>query len=479
MGTRGAVRLLASARVIRALGAHRRWERWPAVAAAAVLGLTAYLGAVPAADGITRDRAERIALRALKPPKKGAGRRVTVAIFGLRAPLGPRAVVSEGGPPPRATGSHVRQVRPVRRLGARTWLFWRDSRYGAMFAHPSVLLLIDDRTGRVRAKRRLDWWPLVDGRQPVFLRSASAYRSKRFKIYSDLNLAKRSRAGQSAPTAAFATASAASAQASQAPPGAFAGDCLLTLYNRDDGRFLRDVRGMEKVAAAAGIRSFRVESRRGFGPPDASDLRRATGEVVAKGCKDVLLYITAHGSKAGSVMTGETVRFRRAAKGGFKVVVEDTLISGAQITRAIADQVGQATFKVKVDTCYSGQQLRLVNLPNVLIVETSSKGNEPSYFYRARALRRGGDGKLYVLRNTRNARRRAEFTNRNVVGLQRFLERPDEIQHAVQQVQAQKTSFLAWALSRAFALGENADFVSMLGWTDPQLRAKFQVSAPN
>jgi len=65
-----------------------------------------------------------------------------------------------------------------------------------------------------------------------------------------------------------------------------------------------------------------------------------------------------------------------------------------------------------------------------------------------------------------------------MVGLQRFFKRPDEIQHGLKETQAQNTSFLAWALSRAFTLGENADFGATLGRTDPQLKTKFASSAP-
>jgi hypothetical protein len=441
-------------------------------AVVAVLGLAAYLGFVPSAGAISRQRAEQIALRALKPPKKGAGTRVTVAIFGLRAPLGAGAVVTEGGPK-KAQGSRVRTTETVRPLGARTWLFWRDSKYGAMFSHPSVLLLIDDRSGKVTSRRRLNWWPLVNGRQPAFLRSEKNYLSKRYRIYSDLELAKRS----AAPSTSALAAPAGPASVSDAPPGVFAKDCLLTLYNISDKRFLRDVKGMEEVATAAGIRSFRVQNLKGR-PPNASDLRRATSQVIAAGCKDVLLYITAHGSESGFVLTGERVVRREKLPGGkVREIKEFGLISRAQLRRTIAAQAPNATFKVKVNTCHSGVQLPLIELPNVLIVETSSKSNEISFFYIPAALR-GTLKNFYALPNTQNPQKRTEFTNRNVVGLQRFLERPDEIQHGLKETQAQNTSFLAWALSRAFTLGENADFASTLGWTDPQLRTKFAPSAP-
>lgn len=458
-------------------------RRWLATLAAAALGLTAYLGVVASADAISRDRAEKIALRALKPAKKGAGRRVTVAIFGLRAPLGPRAVVTEGGPPRRAKGgSRIRHVRTTRRLGRRTWLFWRDSRYGAMFAHPSVLLLVDDRTGRVRSRKRLSWWPLINRRQPPFLRNTRNYLSKRFRIYSDLDLVKRRKPVRRG-SAAFARSAAAPspdrAKASDVPPAVFAEDCLLTLHYRGDPRFLVDVRHMEATAKAAGIRTFRVENRHKAQPPTESDLRQATSKVVAEGCKDVLLYINAHATEDGSILTGEKVVGVSTRGRRVDVVKQSVLIRGAALTRAIGDQILEATFKVKVDTCYAGQQLGLMNLPNVLIVETASDADEPAYSHLSMVPLRRGDGTLYVLRNTRNKHKMAEFTNRNVVGMQRFFERPDEIQHGLQQSQLQNTSFLAWSMSRAFALGENADFASLVGWTDPQLQTKFQPSPPD
>lgn len=454
----------------------RSHRRLAGLAAGCVL-LALWLGFAPAADAITRQQAERIALRALKPPKQGLGKRFTVSIFGLPKPLGRRAFVLEGGARgPLKRSSPPLAVRGVKRLGRPQWLFWRDSMYGARFSHPSVLLLVDHRSGRVTKRRRLLWWPLVNGRKPAFLRSEAGYLSRRFRIYSDLDFAGRRR---TAATPAASALSTPAANASKAPPGAFAEDCLLSLYNRDEAIFERDVKAMEEVARDAGIRTFRVASRAG-GVPLGSDLRRATGEVVAKGCKDVVLYISAHGGEEGSVMLGEKFAgLRRLANGKPRAFFKPAIISGAEITRAIADQVLEATFKVKVDTCYSGLQLSLANLPNVLIVETASAADEPAWSYLGGAFQLGGDRKPYYVRNRSNPRRLGEFTNRNVVGLQRFFERPEEIQHGLQQAQLQNTSLLAWALSRAFALGENADFAATLGWTDPQLKASFQPSAPD
>jgi len=450
---------------------------WLGAVAVTLAMLAVCLGLAPAADAISRKQAERIALRALKPPKQGLGGRFTVSIFGLPKPLGRRAFVLEGGTRgPFKRSSPPVAVRRAKRLGRPQWLFWRDSMYGARFSHPSVLLLVDHRTGRVTKRRRLRWWPLVNGHQPAFLRSEAGYLSRRFRIYSDLDFARRRRAAASQ---AAPAAPAPPARASKAPPGAFAKDCLLSLHNREEAAFERDVKAMEEVAGEAGIRTFRVEGRAG-GVPVGSDLRRATAKVVAEGCKDVVLYITAHGGEEGSIMLGEKFAgLRKGANGRMRAFFRPAIISGAEITRAIADQALEATFKVKVDSCYSGLQLSLANLPNVLIVETASAADEPAWSYLKGAFQLGGDRKPYYVRNRNNPRRLGEFTNRNVVGLQRFFERPDEIQHGLQQAQLQNTSLLAWALSRAFALGENADFAATLGWTDPQLKTSFQPSSPD
>jgi len=458
---------------VRLVGAGSRRGR-SAFAAGGVV-LAACLALAPPADAITRERAERIALHALKPPKKGLGKRFTVSIFGLPRPLGRRAFVLEGGPRgPLKRSSPPLAVRGVKRLGRRQWLFWRDSMYGARFSHPSVLLLVDDRSGRVTMRKRLRWWPLVNGRKPAFLRSERGYLSRRFRIYSDLDFApRRGTASRAAPPAPPRPA-----RASKAPPGAFAKDCLLSLHNREEESFERDVKAIEGVAEEAGIRTFRVEGRSG-GIPAGADLRRATAKVVAEGCKDVVLYITAHGGEEGSVLLGEKFAgLRKGANGKPRAFFRPAFVTGAEITRAIADQVLEATFKVKVDTCYSGLQLSLANLPNVLIVETASAADEPAWSYLSGAFQLGGDRKPYYIRNRNNPRMLGEFTNRNVVGLQRFFERPEEIQHGLQQTQLQNTSLLAWALSRAFALGENADFAATLGWTDPQLKTSFQPSPP-
>ena len=104
------------------------------------------------------------------------------------------------------------------RLGRRTWLFWEDLAPGAMFSHTSVMLLVDDASGRV-LRRRLEWWPLINGRPPPFL-MGSKPASRRYVVFSSVKARAR---------AAAAPASARTAQALQISPQNLAHDCLITV----------------------------------------------------------------------------------------------------------------------------------------------------------------------------------------------------------------------------------------------------------
>src|SRR5205823_1883992 len=70
------------------------------------------------------------------------------------------------------------------RMTTKTWLFWEDDAPSALFAHPSRLLLVSDRSRAVRAVR-LAWWPLINGRPPPFLRPHGSIASH-YVVYKRL-----------------------------------------------------------------------------------------------------------------------------------------------------------------------------------------------------------------------------------------------------------------------------------------------------
>jgi hypothetical protein len=127
----------------------------------------ALLAAPAGAGAISLGKAEKIALRTLKP-----GRHALV--YRWTSVLGSRSVVGEPGPGRLQAGRTRLQrlggvqtlVTPLsrRRIGHRAYMFWKDLEPQAALPHPNVLLLLDARSGRVLKRTSIAWWPVVNGR---------------------------------------------------------------------------------------------------------------------------------------------------------------------------------------------------------------------------------------------------------------------------------------------------------------------------
>jgi len=74
---------------------------------------------------------------------------------------------------------------PTVRLKDSSWLYWEDFAYEGEFAHPSELLLIDNRTGATR-EMFLDMVPLVNGRRTAFDSGEPGYRSPSDMLYTSI-----------------------------------------------------------------------------------------------------------------------------------------------------------------------------------------------------------------------------------------------------------------------------------------------------
>lgn len=143
------------------------------LALTAVLALaSSFVFFAPASAAITGAQAGQIALQILAP-KDGE------VVHELPAPVPATAVLTEPGPGGlEASGTVLESdtlVTPLghQPIGRPVWLFWEDLLPVAMWPHPSVLLLLDARTGQLVRKVGLAWWPLIDGQSP-FVRAVSA-----------------------------------------------------------------------------------------------------------------------------------------------------------------------------------------------------------------------------------------------------------------------------------------------------------------
>lgn len=348
-------------------------------AAAAALGAIVVLLAIaPSASALSRPAAVSIALRALAPGRL----RGPVKVFSLPAPVPRGQYVYEAG----LTG--VQHVRP---LPFPVWLFWEDQAAGAEFAHSSVLLLLDARTGRIVTRRTMLWLLYVGGTPAPFLRSRRAYDSSRYVVYANRAVAARAH-----PAAGGGYAPAKNRKA------ALAKDCLVTIVDSSGFQFAGDKAAMDRFADAVGLRRFDV--RLG----DLFELKRTVEAAHNSGCTDVFLFIAGHGRFPKSFWQGgENVsvvdartherleqppgvnvrpRFVLDRKTG-EMKDESSYITPqylVELVRPYSGSFGRVEFKIKIDSCFAGRfEQEVFPEKNVVAMEFASRADETGWYMSA------------------------------------------------------------------------------------------------
>lgn len=420
---------------------------------ASVAGLACLALALPSpALAITKKQATSAALAALAPQRQ-KGR---VVVYTLGRALGAREVVTSADP--RAPAR--RRFTPP---GRRRWFFWMDLLNGAMFAHPSVAVTIDDRTGRVLERNRLAFYPLVDGKVPPYLRSLAAMRARRWQVYS--NVPRAAKAGVAGAVAgipgSFKPGGGNGPFA--VPKSRFARDCLIEIGDNSEP-FRGGYRAMRSFARDVGIRRIRAR-------PSAAGLRRAVDRAIkgAKGrepCNDVLVYLAGHGMPPPAQGGGEA-----------QVVVDPRYEVDGNVARNrskgvtpkdladLLDDHPAVDFKIKIVSCFSGRFVGpLEGKRNLRVIETSSSATHESYFDVAGA--QMDDGTL-VQDASENPTGADEFTNGNVHGLY------DWARDQAFETANGAENDLARGIEESFARGAGQDFGRNAPGdlaTDPQLK---------
>lgn len=419
------------------------------------------------AGAITKKRADTIAKKALKPAKQEG----QIVLAGLRRPLAAKQHVSEALPRSPSRKKTVKQkVKPI---GRRAWLYWLDLAHGARFQHESKMLLVDDRTGRVLKRRRLLWWPLVDGKAAAF--AGRGYEKRKRWVYTNLPRppAKRSGVfgGGPAPPAGISTHD----PTSSVPPGAFDNDCVLMLGLTKDPSFARDFKAMRESGQRHHFRVFNVNTNNPKRDPSGRDMRAVAKQLTQPphNCKDILLYFSAHGYQilgpAGTEPALDVGSRKVAVQKDDGTQVEKTrsVVAWGRDVAGILTDNPDTTFKIKIDACYSGMwidYLPLEKYPNLLVIETSSARNEVSWSFIPAIM--SSLGQMVV--NERNPRRLGEFTNGNLHGIDEFAKSQDEVSAA----QTLGGSLFAQMLYRAFSKGRTRDFAREQELTHPQVRTR-------
>ena len=324
----------------------------------------------------------------------------------------------------------------------------------ARFEHPSRLLLVDDATGKVVRDKSLLWYPLVSGRVPAFLAGPAAYRSAAFRVFSSIPAVKAKAVRRTAGAPAFRSV----VFDDKLPADAFADDCMITTGLRNDPSFSQDFVDLEAFAARIGLRAFHVSGN----PPTGKALEANVNHLVdVTKCKDIFIYLDGHGYKRGTpaVQTGKV----NNADGS----TTSTVVTAKNLLR-IALNHPRTTFKIKIDSCYSGRfQSFLSDAKNIIALETSSGTDEVSWSTLTEPVTQS-DGTVVNPGDIRENGGHGEFTNGNLAGLEKFVTSQAEVTLAVNA----GGSLLAHMLARAYDLGAGADFARVSGLTHPQLTTR-------
>lgn len=352
-----------------------------------LVAVVAGLASVQPAAAVSRAKAQKAALFALKASKVAG----PVIVFGLPAPLPKGAAVSEAGPGPSKRGKTTVAADGIgsietftdvqKRLPAGTWLFWMDLAPSAHFEHPSVLVLIGS-SGKVVRKQSLAWWPLVNGKAPAFFAPAG-YASTRYRVFSHGVTATRAR------RTVLGLAATSAMTASK-----FANDCIVVASDEVDANFAGDLQAVAATATTLGVPLEHATS--------GKDLEAKVAKLssASPACTDVIIYLDAHGypaigsnfahpSAPGNIP--ESAHAQVALKHiefqvGPGLVVTTTVKSNTLDATAVRKVMAahlNLTFKLVVDACFSGRWSELSDQSNLRVILAASRNDQMAFGYIA------------------------------------------------------------------------------------------------
>ncbi len=460
------------------------------------------------ASALSRRQAVRLAERAIAH-LSGVTR--PLVIFGLRAPLSARAVVNEADGP----GASFTPTKPI---GHREWLYWADYGCTTFFAHPSLLVLLDARTGRVRAAHQLLWMPMINGTIAPWLSDAAAYDNPRYRVASSSACPAGAAPARSTsarrldalsliagvPPPAFARPTNEPAHSAQAATTftpvitktQLAGDCIVMIGDRQGqsggGEFNASFTAMTKFAAALGLAPDHIADA----PSTVAGLQETIGNLVnatSPPCTDVFIYLAGHGipARGARIQSGPEFQQLGPGQGGDAGVVTswkqndvgqtvpEDIITPQDLLNVMDAFEMKATFKIKIISCFSGRFLPDLNgQPNLIDAEASSADNQTSWAHLQRAVAKDPatgtfyppdrtlngvtewKNKHFVANTTDNPDGADEATNGNIHGLETWASSPTELMDTGYNLGA--------GLHMAATSGLPYNFANTAGYATPQ-----------
>ncbi len=315
---------------------------------------------------LSRKAANARAVALLKPSR--APLETGVRLYGLPAPLAAGTVVTEA-----TLGFSKEIVLPVK-LTERAWLYWEDLNPQARLEHPSIVLLISARGGRLLARSSFATYPEVNGKAPVFI----TRRPGHLLVYGRNPGSRRPRHLTKAEEAALLLAAKEGAAAVRAGKPAHRADTshsqLITIVDRTSTK-IGDTFDNEEAALTSTFAKHGIATQ---ATTDAAALSGAVEDAAAAGKTNVTIYLDGHGTPA-SVTSLPTVSLGGLSEAENGVLTSSKgTVTSADLT-AIVQAHPDIQFNFIIDSCFSGRFVDpLKREGNVGVVMTSASAGEPS-----------------------------------------------------------------------------------------------------
>jgi hypothetical protein len=361
----------------------------------------------------------------------------------------------------------------VARIGAEpAWFYYEDRGPYQAYQHAGRIALVGTRTGKVFVSKTMLWPPLVGRQLPTFLLDEKGYRDSGQRVFVR-GWKLGDRATPPATSIADNLASrqkVADALAAERSCAVRISDALGNFYDRgpvDRTRaFFGEIfDGLARLNPGFVTDRYTIKAK-------TTPMNFVQRVISQKGCKDVFIYLAGGGYLSGEPAVNVGTRGRSDGR------IEQIAVTASQL-RALIQKNPSVTFKLKLDAPSSGAFLpRVAGLPNLLIFESSSHARQGSFIALSQIV--GPSGRQAV--NSGNPRQLIEFTNRQLYGIQTFINSSREVDNASNAKRSGKApSFFAWMLARAYELGKVGDLSRLvIGAPDPQIQTfGFNACAPD
>jgi hypothetical protein len=317
---------------------------------------------------LKRAPAGRRAIALLKPSR--ASLEGGVRLFGLSSPLAAGSVISEA-----QLGLRKPIVLPLK-LKESAWVYWEDLEPLARREHPSIVLVLSAKGGRVLARSSFLTYPEINGRPAAFMAS----HPRRWLLYGrnpgSRHPRRLTKTQVAALTLARRTALAAEAAAKKKAHRADVGhSTLFTLVDHISGgkanTFENEESAISYTFAKHGVATQAVLN--------VKALSSSVNTAAANGQTNITVFLDGHGmptegSAQPTVLLGPPIVHNDQLAGA-----EGGLVTAADLT-AIVQAHPDVKFNFILDSCYSGRFVNpLKSKPNVGTVMTSSTATQRSW----------------------------------------------------------------------------------------------------